>query len=96
MRLDHLLSKEMSKGCIAVQLARSHAKDYRWTQPSSLLKRMRTDIRFDKTNARARGETKFYRESEVRWHDEEQLNIFPVAMRLGDTPVLIPNTMVKT
>ena len=22
--------------------------------------------------------------------------IFPVAMRLGDTPVLIPNTMVKT
>ena len=21
---------------------------------------------------------------------------FPVAMRLGDTPVLIPNTMVKT
>ena len=26
----------------------------------------------------------------------KQLKIFLVAMRLGDTPVLIPNTMVKT
>ena len=25
-----------------------------------------------------------------------RIAIFPVAMRLGDTPVLIPNTMVKT
>ena len=27
---------------------------------------------------------------------ERQCKRFPVAMRLGDTPVLIPNTMVKT
>ena len=27
--------------------------------------------------------------------DKQNLT-FPVAMRLGDTPVLIPNTMVKT
>ena len=26
----------------------------------------------------------------------EENKIFPVAMRLGDTPVPIPNTMVKT
>ena len=37
-------------------------------------------------------------EGEVGRHDDEttQLNKFLVAMRLGDTPVPIPNTMVKT
>ena len=28
--------------------------------------------------------------------DVKDIKNFPVAMRLGDTPVLIPNTMVKT
>ena len=46
MRLDHLLSKEKSKGCISVESLRDSK--------------------------------------------------FPVAMRLGVTPVLIPNTTVKT
>ena len=34
--------------------------------------------------------------SEGHSDEEEQLQRFPVAMRLGETPVLIPNTMVKT
>ena len=33
---------------------------------------------------------------EGRTENEHGNIIFPVAMRLGDTPVLIPNTMVKT
>ena len=31
-----------------------------------------------------------------RWHEAEDKSKFLVAMRLGDTPVPIPNTMVKT
>ena len=32
-----------------------------------------------------------------KWrHEAEDKSKFLVAMRLGDTPVLIPNTMVKT
>ena len=52
MRLDHLLSKEMSRGFIYCLVFKSRKL--------------------------------------------EENKIFPVAMRLGDTPVLIPNTMVKT
>ena len=29
-------------------------------------------------------------------HESRDSNTFPVAMRLGETPVPIPNTMVKT
>ena len=32
----------------------------------------------------------------MRVHENENSIRFPVAMRLGDTPVPIPNTMVKT
>ena len=43
-------------------------------------------------------------EADSRWKgegfssrsDKRITENFPVAMRLGDTPVLIPNTMVKT
>ena len=52
MRLDHLLSKEMSRGFIYCLVFESRKL--------------------------------------------EESKIFPVAMRLGDTPVPIPNTMVKT
>ena len=52
MRLDHLLSKEMSRGFIYCLVFKSGKL--------------------------------------------EENKIFPVAMRLGDTPVPIPNTMVKT
>ena len=52
MRLDHLLSKEMSRGFIYCLVFKSRKL--------------------------------------------EENKIFPVAMRLGDTPVPIPNTMVKT
>ena len=31
-----------------------------------------------------------------KWNKTEATGDFPVAMRLGDTPVPIPNTMVKT
>ena len=59
MRLDHLLSKDTSRGCITVELSR---------EP---------------------------REAETRPEGEAVTESFPVAMRLGDTPVSIPNTMVK-
>ena len=52
VRLDHLLSKEMSRGFIYCLVFKSRKL--------------------------------------------EENKIFPVAMRLGDTPVPIPNTMVKT
>ena len=52
MRLDHLLSKEMSRGFIYCLVFKSRKL--------------------------------------------EENKIFPVAMRLGDTPVPIPNTTVKT
>ena len=59
MRLDHLLSKDTSRGCITVELSR---------EPEAA--------------EAAKGEA--------------VTKSFPVAMRLGDTPVPIPNTMVKT
>ena len=57
MRLDHLLSKEASRGCVTVWMLRAECGD-------------------------VQGET-------------DNL-IFPVTIRLGETPVPIPNTMVKT
>ena len=35
-------------------------------------------------------------EGHCSMNDKRITKDFPVAMRLGDTPVLIPNTMVKT
>ena len=32
----------------------------------------------------------------MSYQEKSLITTFPVAMRFGDTPVLIPNTMVKT
>ena len=45
---------------------------------------------------RARGIRRIPRVKGNRHMDEKGQQTIPVAMRLGDTPVLIPNTMVKT
>ena len=63
MRLDHLLSKGRSRGCITVQLSRAGYMAGDGEQPCT---------------------------------EQETGKEYLVAMRLRDTPVPIPNTMVKT
>ena len=80
MRLDHLLSKEASRGCFAVQssmfcIGGEVAEQF----PMAFVKYGLDEVAQQLPMAFAPRKT-----------------IFPVVMRLWDTPVPIPNTMVKT
>ena len=112
MRLDHLLSKERSKGCIAVWLLRAEraAERVRGGERSSP---GRADGRPHERpgvhgghaergrNGGADGARRHnskipVADAKADRHAGRHNYKIPVAMRLGETPVLIPNTMVKT
>ena len=76
MRLDHLLSKRLSKGCFTVELSGKR----QW---------------FCERKKRIKGFPEEVAE-QLPTSFATQKTIYPVPMRLWDTPVPIPNTMVKT
>ena len=93
MRLDHLLSKEEEVRVVLLSSCQSECKSI-WLASVKVYFHKRRQ-----TNGFIRSATErelFRRNSESgRVHERNNLIIL-VAMRLGDTPVLIPNTMVKT
>ena len=103
MRLDHLLSKERrraegrSRGWIAVWLLRAERAVER-VGGRGVYSPGRTDGRAHERPG-VHGEHAEHGRNGgadgARRKRETTANI-PVAMRLGETPVLIPNTMVKT
>ena len=97
MRLDHLLSKEEEVGVVLLSSCQGvHAMDSGKAQEMCYHNRLRINRRHHRANGRARGDAKHYRESDGQHMDERSNKMILVAMRLGGTPVLIPNTMVKT
>ena len=95
MRLDHLLSKEEQVGvCFVIQP--SHAG---WQEHTG--RGARSPERDDSGQPIGRSPTSRRSAAKLRWGmvwkcQDVDNKIFLVSMRLGDTPVPIPNTMVKT
>ena len=96
MRLDHLLSKGMSRGCFAVQLLRLEEQE-----KQQVLLHVLESVRF-LGHARSAGRKIKTCLGKQAFHavlifSSVKLNTWIlVAMRSGETPVHIPNTMVKT
>ena len=95
MRLDHLLSKEeevrvvllssCQSECTNVQMDKARACSMLWTDAD--LYKSATEHEMKQSGIEGAGAV----------HERNQTTkMFLVAMRLGETPVPIPNTMVKT
>ena len=97
MRLDHLLSKEEEVGDWNVLFCYQGALPEEQRERPGIYSRSgpeaRTDWASDSSEKKRSG---FERVRRTRNSAELNNRNFPVAMRLGETPVPIPNTMVKT
>ena len=96
MRLDHLLSKEEEVRVVLLSRCQGVMRQFyedniRCVYTEGCEPRKRA--------IRRTAEPKYanaYEVKGVRRMTDERHKIFLVTMRIGDTPVLIPNTMVKT
>ena len=91
MRLDHLLSKEEEVGVVLLLICQGRIEKKQRGLFRKTLKAFLEWIREANTIFPVAYDAK-----RIARGKENKIFTFPVAMRLGDTPVLIPNTMVKT
>ena len=97
MRLDHLLSKETEE--VKVALLSSCQGAMRWILAGAGERACTVNCELTKDDIGRTAEPERMRsisDGEDGRSMATNQRILPVAMRLGDTPVLIPNTMVKT